>query len=120
MVLMCVSPAVPFVSSSTAGLYEAIRAPEPVQLPEQPAISPQLRSLLAGLLDKDPSTRTKLHEVRAACGSSLAASWGDSCREPLASPCQQHLRLTCRCIALQQAEPSARFVRQPAQRNLER
>lgn len=41
-----------------------IRAPEPVALPEQPAVSPQLADLLTRLLDKHPATRIKLDEVR--------------------------------------------------------
>ena len=41
-----------------------IRAPEPVVLPEQPAVTPQLTDLLTRLLDKNPATRISLDEVR--------------------------------------------------------
>lgn len=55
--------AVPYVSSSTGALYDAIRSPEPVNLPEQPELSLQLRDLLARMLDKDPTSRICLEEV---------------------------------------------------------
>lgn len=54
----------PYVSSSAGALYEAIRSPDPVVLPDQPTISPQLANLLTRLLHKDPDTRIKLDEVR--------------------------------------------------------
>ncbi len=55
--------AVPYKSSSTSALYGMIRSPEPVVLPEQPVVSPQLRDLLTRLLDKNPATRISLDEV---------------------------------------------------------
>jgi hypothetical protein len=57
-------------------LYERIREATPVQLPERPAVSEPLAALLRGLLDKNPSTRLTLAEVRkhAPC---LAGSIGD-------------------------------------------
>jgi hypothetical protein len=55
--------AVPYVSSSTGALYEAIRSPDPVVLLDQPPISPQLTALLSRMLDKDPATRIQLAEV---------------------------------------------------------
>jgi hypothetical protein len=58
-------PVVPYVFSNTGALYEAIRCPQPVALPDQPAISFSLRDLLTRLLDKDPTTRIKLDEVCA-------------------------------------------------------
>jgi hypothetical protein len=56
-------PAVPYVVSNTGALYEAIRSPQPVTLPDQPAVSCTLRDLLTRLLNKDPTTRIKLDEV---------------------------------------------------------
>lgn len=53
------------MAASTGALYEAIRSPEPIALPEQPAISPQLTDLLTRLLDKDRATRMTLDEVSA-------------------------------------------------------
>lgn len=58
--------AVPYPSQSTGALYDAIRSPEPVLLPETPAVSPQLLNLLGRLLDKDPASRCKLDMVREA------------------------------------------------------
>lgn len=64
--LLLLLTAVPYVAASTGVLYEAIRSPEPISLPEQPAISPQLADLLTRLLDKNPATRMTLDEVGAA------------------------------------------------------
>lgn len=45
-------------------LYELIRSPDPVQLPsEASALSPELRGLLLGLLDKNPDQRLTLPQV---------------------------------------------------------
>lgn len=63
--------AVPYVSSSTGALYDAIRSPEPVNLPEQPELSPQLRDLLVRMLDKDPASRICLEEVRVCVSVSV-------------------------------------------------
>lgn len=61
----------PFKASNTGALYSLIPSPEPVALPDQPAVSPQLADLLARLLDKNPATRIKLDEV--GCGASFGA-----------------------------------------------
>jgi serine/threonine protein kinase len=72
--VLCVLCAVPYVSSSTGALYEAIRSPAPVVLPEQPPISPQLTALLSRLLDKDPATRIQLAEVSCSGCFSLQST----------------------------------------------
>lgn len=62
--LLCCCVAAPYVASSTGQLYERIREATPVQLPERPSVSEPLAALLRGLLDKDPSSRMTLAEVR--------------------------------------------------------
>eukprot|EP00775_Hariotina_reticulata_P006821 gene6821-7038_t len=54
---------VPYSATSTISLYKLISDPEPVQLPEQPAISSSMARLIKRLLDKDPKARMSLQEV---------------------------------------------------------
>jgi hypothetical protein len=54
---------VPYSAPSTIALYKLIADPQPVRLPEQPAISSSLTKVIKRLLDKDASTRMTLQEV---------------------------------------------------------
>eukprot|EP00878_Enallax_costatus_P038017 GHUV01043143.1.p1 GENE.GHUV01043143.1~~GHUV01043143.1.p1 ORF type:complete len:594 (+),score=175.36 GHUV01043143.1:2084-3865(+) len=54
---------VPYTAPSTGILYEYIRAAQPVEFPQQPAVGDELKHLLQGLLDKNPDTRTTLEQV---------------------------------------------------------
>jgi hypothetical protein len=56
------TPPAPFAADSVLRLYEQIRE-EPVPFPATPDVSPALRLLLQGLLDKDPEKRLGLAQV---------------------------------------------------------
>lgn len=59
--LLC---AVPYSASSTGILYEFIRSAQPVEFPQLPAVSDELKKLLQELLDKHPDTRSTLEQVQ--------------------------------------------------------
>jgi hypothetical protein len=56
---------VPYAAASAAALYDAIRGPAPVALPDAPVLSAALAQLLLRLLDKDPASRITLAQARA-------------------------------------------------------
>lgn len=53
----------PFYDESVLTLYNMIKT-EPVQFPSQPEISKPLHDLLVSLLEKDPSSRITLPEIK--------------------------------------------------------
>jgi hypothetical protein len=64
-----------------------IRAPEPVVLPEQPAVTPQLTDLLTRLLDKNPATRISLVEVRRVAADTPGGAQQFPCMHSFANRC---------------------------------
>ena len=54
----------PFRAPTILGLYDAIRS-APLHFPEAPAISPEMKDLLRGLLTKDPVRRLTMPAIMA-------------------------------------------------------
>uniref|UniRef100_H2S301 calcium/calmodulin-dependent protein kinase n=1 Tax=Takifugu rubripes TaxID=31033 RepID=H2S301_TAKRU len=53
----------PFIDENILALHNKIRT-EPVEFPERPAISEELRTLILRMLDKNPDTRIMLSEIK--------------------------------------------------------
>ncbi len=70
--LLC--KAVPYSAPTTALLYERIASPEAVSLPQGCSVSDTLAALLGRLLDKNPTTRASLTQVRMQAHVSMSVA----------------------------------------------
>ncbi|CAF98517.1 unnamed protein product, partial [Tetraodon nigroviridis] len=64
----------PFIDENILALHNKIRT-KPVEFPERPEISEELRTLILRMLDKNPDTRITLSEIKVRADTGQARPW---------------------------------------------
>lgn len=87
-------------AGSIIGVQAAVRT-EPLRFPEQPKLSENLRHLISRMLDKDPTSRINLQEIKQHCwltnnGKDPLPNETDNCRLPVTVTDEEVARVVTR------------------------